>query len=157
MTAPTDDLAARRQRIATLPDADLTPAARRLLASAIGDLRERLGDSVIRATPPLEVVPCGDGHASVALVLTFPIAALNAEAAVQAEIRAGVEAIVAADVAVASAERRILDAAVRRARLMEQRRQAQDADSFWTADRQLADVQHDLDVAAGELVAQEGR
>mgnify|MGYP001559198494 CR=1 FL=1 len=88
----------------------LTPAAHRLLSTAIGDARERLGDCLRTSTPPLEVVYLDDGKASVALMLTFDVAGLNAEAGgtAMAEREAAVLAVLtgewqsAEDVGVAS-------------------------------------------------------
>lgn len=68
-----------RQRISTIP-ARLTPASIRLLATAIGDLAERMGGS-LTAAPSFDPAYFDDGTATVALVLTFKVAALNAVAA----------------------------------------------------------------------------
>lgn len=71
--------AVRRQRVATIPQ-HISPAAARLVATAIGMLREHIGDAILTSAPPLEAVDIGDGRASMALVLTFDVNALNAHA-----------------------------------------------------------------------------
>ncbi len=58
----------------------LTPAASRMLLAAIARLREDLHDCSGVVTSSLEPVYLGDGKASVAVVLSFNFAALNAAA-----------------------------------------------------------------------------
>lgn len=55
----------------------ISPAAARLLNTAIDELRERLGDVLIRATEPVDPVYLGDGRASVLVCLTFSVEDLN--------------------------------------------------------------------------------
>lgn len=58
----------------------LSPASMRLLGTAVGDLAERLGGS-LTAAPSFDPAYIGDGKASIALVLTVSVEALNEYAA----------------------------------------------------------------------------
>lgn len=75
--AAVDELASRRP--ATVER--LTTAAHRLIDAEIGTFRERLGDARVTATPPLDVAYIDGGKASIAIVVTFSVAGMNAEAA----------------------------------------------------------------------------
>lgn len=75
------DLAARRQAVPAVPDPAvvhrLSPAAMRLLGTAMGDFAERL-DGALTTRPVLEPVYLDDGHrASIAIILTVSVDDLN--------------------------------------------------------------------------------
>ena len=71
--------AVERQRIAAIP-ARLTPAAIRLLATAISDLAERLGGS-LTSPPQFDTAYLPDGRVAITLTLVADVAALNEHAA----------------------------------------------------------------------------
>ena len=75
------DLAAYRQAVPVIPEQPrLTPAAMRLLGTAVGDLAEAMGGA-LTAVPMIEPVYVGDDKASVAIILTVRVADLNRRAA----------------------------------------------------------------------------
>lgn len=108
-TAALDELAARRQQ--REPGPTVSPAAARLIGTAIGNLRELLADATAAAPMPPEIVDLGAGRGSFALVVTFDIADLNREAARVDRDRPAVEALTREAAQVADAERAVLEAA----------------------------------------------
>lgn len=74
------DLATRRQRVAAVDTARLSPAAMRLIHSAIGRLCEELHDTAGATTVGLISPDYRDGVATIDLVIHVNVADINAVA-----------------------------------------------------------------------------